>query len=93
MPVEIRAKLSRILELMQEVGPQELREPHVKSLGQKLMEILLTGNAGIAKIIYVTKTNKKTLLLHAFRKKTQKTPIQALECAFRRLKEIDDEHN
>lgn len=43
LPVDMRAKLTRLLELIEQVGPFGLREPHVKSLGNKLMEIRLTG--------------------------------------------------
>ena len=43
LPKEMRAKLTRLLDFVKEAGPQELREPHVKPLGNKLWEILLTG--------------------------------------------------
>src|SRR5687767_11653589 len=88
LPVEMRAKLTRILELMQTVGAQGVREPHVKSLGNKLMEIRLRGRDGIARVIYALMSEKRIALLHAFIKKTQKTPKLALECAMSRLKEI-----
>jgi phage-related protein len=92
LPVEMRAKLTRLLDFMKCSGPQQLREPHVKSLGNKLWEIRLTGKDGIARILYVTFANKQLALLHAFIKKTQKTPTIALERAMRRLKEMPDEY-
>ena len=88
LPVDMRAKLTRLLELIEQVGPFGLREPHVKSLGNKLMEIRLTGRQGISRVIYVVLADKKINLLHAFIKKTPKTPALALECAMKRLKEM-----
>lgn len=88
LPVDMRAKLARRLEIIEQVGPFELREPHVKSLGNKLMEIRLGGKDGISRVIYVARTGREVVLLHAFIKKTQKTPETALACALRRLKEI-----
>ena len=91
LPTEMRAKLTRLLDFVKEAGPQELREPHVKPLGNKLWEIRLTGKEGIARVIYVIIKNKQVALLHAFVKKTQKTPIAALQIAMRRLREMHDD--
>lgn len=91
LPADMRAKLTRLLEIVEEVGPFELREPHVKSLGNKLMEIRLTGRQCISRVIYAGKTGRTVILLHAFIKKTPKTPASALECAMKRLKEIENE--
>jgi len=91
LPADMKAKLTRLLEIVEEVGPFALKEPHVKSLGNKLMEIRLTGRQGISRVVYAVKTGKTLILLHAFIKKTQKTPASALECALKRLKEIENE--
>ena len=91
LPKEMRAKLTRLLDFVKEAGPQELREPHVKPLGNKLWEIRLTGKEGIARVIYVIFKNKQVALLHAFVKKTQKTPTAALQIAMRRLREMHDD--
>ncbi len=88
LPVDMRAKLTRLLEIIEEVGPLSLREPHVKNLGQKLWELRLSGKDGISRVIYVTLSERKVELLHAFIKKTQKTPQAAINCALKRLKEI-----
>ncbi|RZI46959.1 type II toxin-antitoxin system RelE/ParE family toxin [Candidatus Finniella inopinata] len=88
LPVEMRAKLARLLEIIQSVGPLGLCEPYAKSLGQKLWEIRLRGKDGIARVIYVALSNQTVGILHAFIKKTQKTPKQALDCAKKRLKEL-----
>jgi phage-related protein len=59
---------------MQTVGPHSVKEPHVKSLRNKLMEIRLTGRDGISRVIYALISDERVALLHAFIKKTQKTP-------------------
>ncbi len=91
LPIEMRVKLTRLLDFVKEAGPQELREPHVKPLGNKLWEIRLTGKDGIARVIYVIFKNKQVALLYAFVKKTQKTPTAALQIAMRRLREMHDD--
>ena len=88
LPLDMRAKLTRILDLIEKVGPFGLREPHVKNLGDKLMEIRLTGRIGISRVVYVVLSERKIALLHAFIKKTQKTPSSAIKCALKRWKEM-----
>ncbi|MBX3457314.1 MAG: type II toxin-antitoxin system RelE/ParE family toxin [Candidatus Paracaedibacteraceae bacterium] len=91
LPIDMRAKLVRILELMQATSPFEIKEPLVKNLGGKLMEIRLQGKDGIARVLYVLVKEKRIALIHAFVKKTQKTPRTAIECALRRAGEIEHE--
>lgn len=76
LPTDMKAKLTRLLELIQKVGPLELREPHVKNLSNKLWEIRLSGRDGISRVIYGIFSQRRIGLLHAFIKKTQKTPRQ-----------------
>jgi phage-related protein len=48
----------------------------------------LSGRDGIARVIYVTASGRRIVLLHAFTKKTQKTPRRALEIARVRAKMV-----
>ncbi len=48
----------------------------------------MKGKDGIARAIYVTATQERVVVVHAFTKKTQKTPRQALETARARAKEV-----
>jgi phage-related protein len=89
LPVDMRAKLTRLLHLVEEVGPFFLKQPHVKSLGNQLMEFRLQGKDGISRVIYAVITGKKVALLHAFIKKTQKTPQLDIMCALNRIKEME----
>lgn len=61
--------------------------PHIKKLtGTPLWEIRILGEDSV-RILYVTKKEKTILLLHAFYKKTQKTPEKEIAIALRRLQE------
>lgn len=91
LPLKMRAKLEHIVRLLQDFGPSYVREPYVKHLQDELWEIRLKDKDGIARVIYVLAHGKKIILLHAFVKKTQKTPKGAFEIAFKRMKEVRDE--
>jgi len=87
--VEAQAALDHIVALMQRYGNYALGMPHVRKLqGTPLWEIRLKDARGIARIIFVSVTAGEIIFLHAFRKKTQKTPKQAIELALQRLKEV-----
>ncbi len=86
LPADMRARLAHIVELMVEVGPQRMRAPHVRPLGDKLWEMRMTGRDGIARAIYMLASERRIVILHAFVKKTQKTPQDALRLAAQRAK-------
>ncbi|SRR5258706_2649676 len=58
LPIDIRAKLLHLTEMMAAVGPQRMREPHVKPLRDKLWEIRMSGKDGIGRAIYVFSDGK-----------------------------------
>lgn len=59
--------------------------PHIKKLtGTPLWEIRILGEDSV-RILYVTKQEKKVLLLHAFVKKTDKTPKKEIDIALERF--------
>jgi len=89
LPIDIRAKLLHLTEMMAAVGPQRMREPHVKPLRDKLWEIRMSGKDGIGRAIYVLATGRRIVILHVFIKKTQRTPPQAIRLALARAKEIN----
>ena len=49
----------------------------------------ITGRDGIARAIYVTVKERRIVILHAFRKKTRKTPEAAIRTALSRMKELE----
>ncbi len=88
LPADIRARLARIVDLIETLGLHKVREPHVKPLGNKLWEMRMKGRDGIARAIYVTAHERRVVILHAFVKKTRKTPRRAVELALARAKEL-----
>ena len=89
LPADMQAAFARLAERIMAVGLERIREPHVKHLDGKLWEMRFNGRDGIARAIYVTASGRRIIILHAFVKKTQKTPRAALILALDRAKEID----
>lgn len=88
LPDDMLARLRKIVELIQSLGLERVREPHIKHIEGRLWEIRLTGRDGIARAIYVTASGKRVVIVRAFAKKTQKTPRQEIEIAHKRAKEV-----
>ncbi len=89
LPRDMRAKLDHIISLVEELGLHQVREPYVKPLQDKLLEMRVKGKDGITRAIYATVTGRKFVILHAFRKKTQKTLKTAIQIALSRMKELE----
>jgi phage-related protein len=88
LPVEMRARLVRIAELIESVGLPNLREPHVRHIRGPVWEIRLKGKAGIARALYVTAREQRVVILRVFVKKTEKTPAGEIDLALERAKEL-----
>jgi phage-related protein len=88
LPADLRARLSHAAALIGTVGLERLPPDYVKHLEGKLWELRLKGRSGIARAIYVTVTGQKVVIVRAFVKKTQKTPINELAIARERAKEL-----
>ena len=89
LPQDIRAKLAHIVEMIEAVGPHRVRAPHVRHLRNKLWEMRMSGRDGVARAIYLTARGRRVVIVHAFTKKTQKTPAQAIWLALERSREVD----
>jgi phage-related protein len=74
--------------LIETYGMAAMHEPHVKHMEGKLWEMRPRGKDGIARAIYVVAKGERAVIVHAFVKKTQKTPRNALEVARRRAAEV-----
>ena len=88
-PPDMRAKLDHIVRMIEELGLHQVREPYIKHLQDKLWEMRVKGRDGIARAIYVTMKDRRIIILHAFRKKTRKTPEAAIRIALSRMKELE----
>jgi len=60
----------------------------MKTVGAGVREIRIRCADGAYRVIYTVKVGDAVYVLHAFQKKTQRTPHRAIELAKRRLKEI-----
>jgi phage-related protein len=84
LPVKQQEKILRSLSLLGEFGTG-LRDRNVEHLEDALWELRTKFGTDIFRSIYFLWTNERFVILHSFRKKKQKTPLQDLETARRRL--------
>lgn len=82
----IQKDFYRIVQLISQKGIHKISEPYVKFLGNKLWEIRAQGKEGKGRAIYMLDKSGNVVVLHAFNKKTSKTPRRALETATKRAK-------
>jgi phage-related protein len=85
-PKGIRTRLLKTLELIEEYGP-DLGLPHTLAMGKGLFEIRAKGQEGIGRYFYIT-LKREIIILHAYIKKTQKTPKKELDIALSRAGEL-----
>ena len=88
LPAGMRARFVHIAELLETFGPFHVGMPYVKPLGKKLLEMRMQGKDGIARAFYVPASGQRLVVVHAFVKKTRRTPARALRVAFQRAKEV-----
>lgn len=88
LPADMRARVTRIADLIGAVGLPNVREPHVRHVRGQLWEIRLKGKAGIARALYITAKERRVVILRVFVKKTEKTPTSEIELALQRAKEV-----
>jgi len=89
LPGDMRARLSRLRSVIEQVGFRALPHGSVRHLENKLWELRITGRDGISRAIYVTATGARVVIVRVFVKKTQKTPQHELELARQRAKEVE----
>jgi phage-related protein len=86
-PAGILAHFLRFADLMAQVGPN-LGMPHSRPMGNGLFELRLRGREGIARVFYCTAAERQVVVLHAFVKKTARTPLKEMRIAKARLLEV-----
>jgi phage-related protein len=87
LPPGILANFLRIVELIQEFGP-DLGRPHTAPLGRGLFEIRAKGREGISRSVFCTAKNREIVILMTVIKKGNKIPKRQMETAQKRLKEV-----
>ncbi len=88
LPVDMRARLARISELIESVGLSNVGELHVRHYPWPALGDSPQRKAGIARALYVTAREQRVVILRAFIKKTQKTPAGEIDLALERAKEL-----
>ncbi len=87
-PVDMLADFARLIELVIRHGP-DLRMPHSRALGDWLFELRARGRSGSGRAFYCFVLGHRVVVLHAFVKKTRRTPDRELQRARRRQKELE----
>lgn len=88
LPVDMRARFRRIVELIQSHGLERMHEPHIKHLQGPLWEMRMKGRDGISRAICVTARGRRVVVVRVFVKKTQKTPQREIEISLERAKGV-----
>ncbi len=86
-PAGIQARYVHLTERMVAFGP-DLGMPHTKALGKGLFEMRMKSSEGIGRVFFCTLPNRRIMMLHAFIKKTPKTPAKEMALARSRLKKV-----
>lgn len=87
-PVDVRARLERMTDIVAEHGLEQLPRSVAKHIRGELWELRLSGRDGIARALYVTRAGQRLVILRVFTKKTRKTPAREIRMALDRAKEI-----
>ncbi len=83
--IQIKVKAVILFKNISEFGITALSS-HIKKLsGLPLWEIRILGRQS-TRILYAQKIQEEIILLHAFKKKSNKTPIRDINIALKRLK-------
>lgn len=83
------SKSGRSFDAMRKYGP-DLGMPYSRYLGGGLYELRIRAKNEVRIFYCVANKEKTIILLHAFKKRTQKIPLKELEIARRRQKELTD---
>ena len=84
---QIHARMLKLLELMERHGAN-LGPPHTEAMGGGLFEIRAKAQEGIGRGLFCYLQGKHIFVLHAFVKKSQKTPKNDIELARQRQQEV-----
>jgi phage-related protein len=86
-PPGFQARFVHLTERITAFGP-DLGMPHTRPLGKGLFELRLKSKEGIGRVFFCNLTGRRVMMLHAFVKKSAKTPAKELKIARGRMKEV-----
>jgi phage-related protein len=87
----VQARILQYIDLLEDFG-LSLGEPHVAKVSD-VWELKVRSGTERYRILYFAYTGRRFILLHAFLKKTKKTPAAELRIAENRMKEYRDRHH
>ena len=88
-----RARMLASLKTVEDMGLNSLRVKF-RQIKNNLWEIKIQGADSSYRIFYVILHGNTMVLLHAYKKQSQKAPIKEIEIAEKRLLEVkENEHN
>ena len=83
-----QTKLLGCLESIKEMGFDSSRVDF-RQIENKLWEIKVKLSSGGYRIFYVTLAKKRMVLLHVYKKQSQKAPKKEIEIALKRMEEVE----
>jgi len=84
---DLYADFLRLVSLIEEFGPM-LRLPHSRAMGDGLFELRPRGRSVIGRAFYCFLVGRRVVIIHAFIKKTQKTPEREIKIARKRASKV-----
>jgi phage-related protein len=82
---DLQARFLRMVELIQQYGFDHLGRDDATQLQGKLWELRMHGRDGIARALYFTAHRRRVIVVRAFVKKTQKTPLREIKLGLTRM--------
>ena len=80
-----QTKIAHHIRLLVTFGPY-LKPPYNKKMANNFYELRISGRVTVR--IFYTLFNNEYYLLHAFKKKSQRTPVKELKTALDRIKDM-----
>ena len=81
----VQAKITRMILLLEKYG-SFLGMPYSKKIDRKLWELRISGKEAFR--IFYTVSGKEIILLHIFKKKSQKIPKREIKIALKRMTKL-----
>jgi len=88
IPVDLQARLTHLIEMIQDLGLTAIGLPFVKHVEKDLWELRAKGKSGIARGLYVTRSGKCVYILRVIHKKTSRLRRNDIETAMKRVGRI-----
>jgi phage-related protein len=92
LPPGIQARYVHLTERITAFGP-DLGMPHTRAMGKGLFELRMKSKEGIGRVFFCTLPARRIMMLHAFIKKSARTPSNELKIARARMKEVKANEN